>query len=181
MQIKRYCSYTNTGDCVPNEVQKVNSVNEGSYSLPLSPQVWQSISLWFNLIFWQSVQVSHLPRRYQALRKSHRPAPSRCARSLTRGLQEPNVRVHERHQASNLWLVDYYSNLWSVGPKCHLLWPFWLYSVFVQGDHDGLTSGFVDFDLFSSSVCPILLGLVNIGQRWHGKHWLNSLIEVNEN
>ena len=175
MQIKRYCSYTNTGDCVPNEVQKVNSVNEGSYSLPLSPQVWQSISLLFNLIFWQSVQVSHLPWRYQALRKSHRPAPSRCARSLTRGLQEPNVRVHERHQASNLWLVDYYSNLWSVGPKCHLLWPFWLY----------LWRWPWWFDIrFCWLWFVFFLCLPN--SSWAGENWAdiilrNSRIEVNEN
>ena len=41
----------------------------------------------------------------------------------------------------------------------------------VQGDHGrgGLTLSSIDFDFVSSSVCPILLGQLKIGQRWHCK------------
>ena len=37
----------------------------------------------------------------------------------------------------------------------------------VQGDHGGLTLGFVDFDLVCSSFCTIMIEEVKIGQRWH--------------
>ena len=46
----------------------------------------------------------------------------------------------------------------------------------IQGDHGSLPSSFVDFDLLSSSVYPIL---VKIGQIWHGKR-ANSQIDVGE-
>ena len=37
---------------------------------------------------------------------------------------------------------------------------------------------FVDFDSVCSSFCPILLGQVKIGQRWHGK--LAELLNVGQ-
>ena len=51
-----------------------------------------------------------------------------------------------------------------------------LRNVWLQGDQGGLTLGLVNFDFICSSACPILLGQVKIGQRWHGKwtNWQNS-------
>ena len=43
----------------------------------------------------------------------------------------------------------------------------------------GLTLRFVDFDLVSSTVCPILLGQEKIDQRW--ANWWNFPMEVKHN
>ena len=55
-------------------------------------------------------------------------------------------------------------------------------SRYIQGDHVGLSLGLVDFDLVCPPVCPILLGQVKIGQRWHGiwPNWWNSQIGVDK-
>ena len=51
---------------------------------------------------------------------------------------------------------------------------------YIQGDHGGLTLGFIDFGMVCSSAWPNLQGQVKFGQRWHGNlvNWRNTRIDI---
>ena len=51
----------------------------------------------------------------------------------------------------------------------------------VQGDSSALRPGLVDFDFGHSTVCPVLLGLTGIWQKWlcGWARWWNTQIKVN--